>query len=80
MPLAPVSPSGGNAGRGHASASAAAICLTCPSLKLIFVSDRGEFEERLQAIVEEVTNEKAPPTILFIDGEYLLELLHWTLA
>lgn len=45
------------------------ICLTCPSLKLIFVSDRGEFEERLQAIVEEVTNEKAPPTILFIDGE-----------
>ena len=30
---------------------------------------RGEFEERLQAIVEEVTDEKAPPTILFIDGE-----------
>ncbi len=31
---------------------------------------RGEFEERLQAIVEEVTDEKAPPTILFIDGEF----------
>ncbi len=30
---------------------------------------RGEFEERLQAIVEEVTDEKAPPTILFIDGK-----------
>ena len=30
---------------------------------------RGEFEERLQAIVEEVTNERAPPTILFIDGK-----------
>lgn len=30
---------------------------------------RGEFEERLQAIVEEVTDEKSPPTILFIDGE-----------
>jgi hypothetical protein len=29
---------------------------------------RGEFEERLQAIVEEVTDERAPPTILFIDG------------
>ncbi|KAL3816423.1 hypothetical protein ACHAXA_007359 [Cyclostephanos tholiformis] len=28
---------------------------------------RGEFEERLQAIVEEVTDERAPPTILFID-------------
>ena len=28
---------------------------------------RGEFEERLQAIVEELTNPKAPPTILFID-------------
>ena len=28
---------------------------------------RGEFEERLQAIVKEVTNPKAPPTILFID-------------
>ena len=28
----------------------------------------GEFEERLQAIVEEVTHERAPPTILFIDG------------
>jgi ATP-dependent Clp protease ATP-binding subunit ClpC len=30
---------------------------------------RGEFEERLQAIVEEVTDERAPPTILFIDGK-----------
>jgi ATP-dependent Clp protease ATP-binding subunit ClpA len=28
---------------------------------------RGEFEERLQAIVKEATNPKAPPTILFID-------------
>jgi ATP-dependent Clp protease ATP-binding subunit ClpC len=28
---------------------------------------RGEFEERLQAIIQEVTNPKAPPTILFID-------------
>jgi ATP-dependent Clp protease ATP-binding subunit ClpA len=28
---------------------------------------RGEFEERLQAIVQEVTDSKAPPTILFID-------------
>jgi ATP-dependent Clp protease ATP-binding subunit ClpC len=28
---------------------------------------RGEFEERLQAIVQEVTDDKAPPTILFID-------------
>ena len=28
---------------------------------------RGEFEERLQAIVKEVTDPKAPPTILFID-------------
>jgi len=28
---------------------------------------RGEFEERLQAIMKEVTDEKAPPTILFID-------------
>mmetsp|Transcript_9453 Transcript_9453/g.23208 ORF Transcript_9453/g.23208 Transcript_9453/m.23208 type:complete len:932 (-) Transcript_9453:727-3522(-) len=28
---------------------------------------RGEFEERLQAVVEEVTDPKAPPTILFID-------------
>lgn len=27
----------------------------------------GEFEERLQAIVKEVTDPKAPPTILFID-------------
>ena len=28
---------------------------------------RGEFEERLQAIVREVTDPKAPPTILFLD-------------
>lgn len=28
---------------------------------------RGEFEERLQSIVKEVTDPKAPPTILFID-------------
>jgi ATP-dependent Clp protease ATP-binding subunit ClpC len=28
---------------------------------------RGEFEERLQAIIQEVTSPKAPPTILFID-------------
>jgi len=28
---------------------------------------RGEFEERLQAIVNECTDERAPPTILFID-------------
>lgn len=28
---------------------------------------RGEFEERLQSILQEVTDEKAPPTILFID-------------
>jgi len=28
---------------------------------------RGEFEERLQAIVQEVTNPKSPPTILFVD-------------
>lgn len=28
---------------------------------------RGEFEERLQAIIQEVTAPKAPPTILFID-------------
>ena len=33
---------------------------------------RGEFEERLQAIVEEVTDERAPPTILFIDGEHII--------
>jgi len=33
---------------------------------------RGEFEERLQAIVEEVTDEKAPPTILFIDEIHTL--------
>jgi ATP-dependent Clp protease ATP-binding subunit ClpC len=28
---------------------------------------RGEFEERIQAILKEVTDEKSPPTILFID-------------
>jgi ATP-dependent Clp protease ATP-binding subunit ClpC len=28
---------------------------------------RGEFEERLQAIIAEVTDPKAPPTMLFID-------------
>jgi len=28
---------------------------------------RGEFEERLQGIIEEVCNPKAPPTILFLD-------------
>lgn len=28
---------------------------------------RGEFEERLQAILKEVMDEKSPPTILFID-------------
>ncbi len=28
---------------------------------------RGEFEERLQAVVQEITDPKAPPTILFID-------------
>jgi ATP-dependent Clp protease ATP-binding subunit ClpA len=28
---------------------------------------RGEFEERLQAIIQEVIHPKAPPTILFID-------------
>jgi len=33
---------------------------------------RGEFEERLQAIVEELTDEKAPPTILFIDEIHTL--------
>ena len=32
----------------------------------------GEFEERLQAIVEEVTDDKAPPTILFIDEIHTL--------
>ena len=30
---------------------------------------RGKFEERLHAIVEVVTDKRAPPTILFIDGE-----------
>jgi ATP-dependent Clp protease ATP-binding subunit ClpC len=33
---------------------------------------RGEFEERLQAIIEEVTDENAPPTILFIDEIHTL--------
>ena len=33
---------------------------------------RGEFEERLQAIIEEVTDDKAPPTILFIDEIHTL--------
>lgn len=33
---------------------------------------RGEFEERLQSIVEEVTDETAPPTILFIDEIHTL--------
>lgn len=28
---------------------------------------RGEFEERLQAVVEELSDPKAPPTIMFID-------------
>ncbi len=31
-----------------------------------------QFEERLQAIVEELTDEKAPPTILFIDEIHTL--------
>lgn len=33
---------------------------------------RGEFEERLQSIVEEVTDERAPPTILFVDEIHTL--------
>ena len=33
---------------------------------------RGEFEERLQAIIEEVTDENAPPTVLFIDEIHTL--------
>ena len=33
---------------------------------------RGEFEERLQSIIEEVTDERAPPTILFIDEIHTL--------
>lgn len=33
---------------------------------------RGEFEERLQAIIEEVTDENSPPTILFIDEIHTL--------
>ena len=33
--------------------------------------DRGELEERLQAIIEEVTDKKAPPTIFFIGGEFI---------
>jgi ATP-dependent Clp protease ATP-binding subunit ClpC len=33
---------------------------------------RGDFEERLQAIIAEVTNPKAPPTILFLDEIHAL--------
>jgi len=33
---------------------------------------RGEFEERIQAVINEVTDEKAPPTILFIDEIHTL--------
>jgi len=33
---------------------------------------RGEFEERLQSIIEEVTDEKSIPTILFIDEIHTL--------
>merc|ERR1740139_1041202 len=33
---------------------------------------RGEFEERLQAILLELTDEKSPPTILFIDEIHTL--------
>jgi len=33
---------------------------------------RGEFEERVQSILAEVTDEKAPPTILFMDEIHLL--------
>jgi ATPases with chaperone activity, ATP-binding subunit len=33
---------------------------------------RGEFEERLQSIIEEVTDDTAPPTILFIDEIHTL--------
>jgi len=33
---------------------------------------RGEFEERLQNIIKEVTDDKAPPTILFIDEVHSL--------
>ena len=33
---------------------------------------RGEFEERLQGILKEVTDEKSPPTILFIDEVHTL--------
>jgi ATP-dependent Clp protease ATP-binding subunit ClpA len=36
---------------------------------------RGEFEERLQAVVTEITDEKAPPTILFID-EVRNDMIH----
>mmetsp|Transcript_6009 Transcript_6009/g.17541 ORF Transcript_6009/g.17541 Transcript_6009/m.17541 type:complete len:1046 (-) Transcript_6009:900-4037(-) len=33
---------------------------------------RGEFEERLQSIVQEVTDENSPPTVLFIDEIHTL--------
>jgi ATP-dependent Clp protease ATP-binding subunit ClpC len=33
---------------------------------------RGEFEERLQAIIKEVTDPKSPPTILFLDEIHTL--------
>ena len=33
---------------------------------------RGEFEERLQNIIEELTSEEAPPTILFLDEIHTL--------
>ena len=33
---------------------------------------RGEFEERLQGVIAEVTDQKAPPTILFVDEVHTL--------
>lgn len=33
---------------------------------------RGDFEERLQSLIADVTNPKAPPTILFLDEIHLL--------
>lgn len=33
---------------------------------------RGDFEERLQAVINEVTDPKSPPTILFLDEIHLL--------